>query len=122
MSKEAPKVIEFSKCPICKSENRYCESLGNQEKARGHMRKELTFAFQVIKGICLDQDMEAKLPMGTTLPSYHVTTDICSDCGTLYVIRIIEDQVRKQPNIVLPGQQGGFKMPPFPGTSKPQDN
>ena len=122
MAKEEPRVIEFKECPNCGSTNRYCESLGNQEKARGHMRKELTFAFQVIDGICLDQGMDAKLSVGTTLPAYHVTTDICSDCGTIYVTQIVEGQVIKQPNIVLPGQQGGFKMPPFPGTSNPSGN
>ena len=121
-NKEEPKVISFGKCPACASENRYCETLGNQEKARGHMRKELTFAFQVIEGVCMDKAIEPRLPMGTTLPVYHVTTDICSDCGTIYVTKIAEDVVTKQPQIMLPGQQGNFKMPPFPGTSKPQEN
>ena len=122
MSKEEPKVIEFKKCPNCGSTNRYCESLGNQEKARGHMGKELSFCFQVIEGICMDKGKEPTLPIGTTLPAYHVTTDICSDCGTLYVTQIVENQVIKQPNLILPGQQGGYKMPPFPGTSNPSGN
>jgi len=122
MSKKEPKVISFKQCPSCGSTNRYCESLGNQEKASGHMRKELTFAFQVIEGICMDKGMDAKLPMGTTLPAYNVTTDICSDCGTIYVTKIIEGQVAKQPNIVLPGQQGPYKMPPFPGGANPMGN
>ena len=122
MSKKEPKVISFKQCPSCGSTNRYCESLGNQEKASGHMRKELTFAFQVIEGICMDKGMDAKLPMGTTLPAYHVTIDICSDCGTLYVTQIVEDKVVKQPNLVLPGQQGGYKMPPFTGASNPRGN
>ncbi len=122
MSKEEPKVILFDKCPVCSSKERYCESLGNQEKSRGHMRKDMNFCFQVIEGICIDKGIEATLPMGTTLPSYHVATDICSDCGTLYVTQIVEDKVMKQPNIVLPGQQGGFTMPPFPGTTNPRGN
>ena len=122
MSKEKPKVIEFKRCPVCKSKNRYCESLGNQEKARGHMRKELSFCFQVIEGICMDKGVEPRLPMGTTLPAYHVTTDICSDCGTIYVTQIAEAEVVKQPNIILPGQEGQFRMPPFPGADKPQNN
>ncbi len=117
-----PKIITFDKCPVCGSTERYCESLGKQEKAKGHMRKEISFCFQVVEGICLDKTIEPRLPMGTTLPTYHVTTDICSDCGTVYVTQIAEDVVTKQPQIILPGQQGGFKMPPFPGTSKPQEN
>ena len=127
MAEKEPKIITFPQCPVCGSKERYCESLGNQEKARGHMGKELSFCFQVIEGICLDKAVEPKLPMGTTLPAYHVTTDICmgypdKPCGTVYVTRIIEGVVMKQPQIVLPGQQGGFKMPPFHGTSKPTDN
>ncbi len=122
MSEKEPKVIKFDKCPVCKSKKRYCETLGNQEKSNGHMRKELNFCLQVLEGICLDKAVEPRLPMGTTLPAYRVTTDICSDCGTVYVTQIVENVVMKQPQIVLPGQQGGFKMPPFPGTSKPQEN
>lgn len=122
MVENQPRVIEFKKCPVCGSENRYCESLGNQEKTRGHMRKEINFCLQVIEGICLDKGTEPRLPMGTTLPAYHVTTDICSDCGTIYVTQITEVQVMKQPSIVIPGQKGNFRMPPFPGQSNPQEN
>lgn len=122
MSKEEPKVIKFEKCPVCKSKKRYCESLATKEKAKGHMREELNFHFQVIEGHCKDPGMEASLPMGTILPAYQVAIDICSDCGTLYVTHIIEGQVIKQPNIILPGQGGGPKLPPFPGTSNVRGN
>ena len=113
---------EFKVCPVCGSKERYCEALGNEEKVKGHMRKELTFAFQVIEGVCLDKGLEAKLPMGTELPSYHVTTDICSSCGVIYVTSIKEGRVKKQPNIVLPNQAGVSQAFPFPGATRPQEN
>jgi len=113
---------EFKACPVCGSKDRYCESLGNGEKGKGRMRKELTFAFQVIEGVCLDKGLEAKLPMGTELPAYHVTTDICSSCGTIYVTSIKEGKVKKQPSIVIPNQAGVAQAFPFPGASDPKRN
>jgi len=123
MTNEQPKVILFGKCPVCGSKERYCESLGNQEKARGHMRKELTFCLQVIDGACIDKGLETRLPMGTNLPAYRITTDICmgyptKPCGTIYVTSITEEQLIKKPNIVLPGPRNL----PFGGMNKAENN
>ena len=115
-------IKEYKVCPVCGSPERYCEEMGNKEKARGHMRKEMGFCFQVIEGVCVDKGLEGKLPMGTELPAYHVTADICVKCGTIYVTSIEESRVKKQPNLVMPKQGGGFGMGVFPGARNPQGN
>jgi len=110
---EEPKVIKFEKCPACGSENRYCESLAVQEKARGHMRKELNYCFEVVNKICMDDETAKTLPSGTEMPAYTITKDICSDCGNIYVTSITEVKAMKQPQLLVPGQR--FPIPSHPG-------
>ena len=119
----AEEVIEFSKCPACGSEERYCESLANQEKARGHMRKDLRYCFEVVNKVCMDDQMVNNLPVGTEMPAYTATTDICSNCGNIYVTSITEVKATKQPQLLVPGGKG-FIPPQFPGPgmSNPKAN
>jgi len=110
-----PNEIIFSKCPVCGETKTYCQELAIKEKALGHMRKELNFFLKVEQGVCLDQDMDPKLPFGTVLPSYIICYDVCAnpECGLIRVVKIVEDMVVKQKriDIATPGQNPD--IPPF---------
>ena len=121
------KVIEFKKCPICGSEERYCESLAIQEKARGHMRRDLNFCLEVTSKTCDDAEIVKTLPVGTEIPAYTITKDICmgfpdNPCGNIYVTSIVEGKAVKKSPILVPGQKGNYTMPQIPGISMNNPN
>ena len=116
MAKLEGRIIEIHQCPVCGSTERYCESLAKQEKGRGHMRREINYCFRLTQKLCLDEEVAKTLPTGTAVPAYMVAEDICmgfpdKPCGLIYATKIEETAVKKQPDLLRPGQ-GGFQMPP----------
>lgn len=105
---------QFTQCPNCGSESRFCETLANELKRAGFARKEWKYGFDFRQGVVVDQAKEKAIPIGSEVPGFQITTDICIDCGIVYAVDIKSYPVKKQlppPKIQLPGQ--GFNDPRF---------
>ncbi len=79
---------EFTKCPVCSSEDRFMEQLGYELKDRGIARPEWNMRWDARQGVVADSQKMAALPIGSELPGYVVNTDICMDCGCIYAVDI----------------------------------
>jgi len=98
---------QFNQCPNCGSEQRFCETLANELKEKGFAREEWTFSYETRQGAVVDKAKEADIPLGSDVPAFSITTDICLDCGTFYAIRLNSGTVTKQmppPKLYKPGQ------------------
>jgi DNA-directed RNA polymerase subunit RPC12/RpoP len=79
---------EFNQCPNCGSTRQFLNELGQELKDRNIARQEWRQHYDVRQGIVIDQNRAVLLPVGSILPGYYITTDICMDCGTLYATRL----------------------------------
>jgi len=102
MSEKQPEIKRFDKCPACGSKNRYLEGMANQLKVRGIARKEWTFCKETKTGAVLDEATASKIPIGSKVPAYSFDTDICSECGCIYALKLAWGTATIQPNIAKP--------------------
>lgn len=96
----------FDSCPVCKSTNRFFESLSNDLKTRGLARPEWSLCWDVRQGVVVDPAREKSMPIGSEAASYGVKTDICLDCGCIYAINLSANMVKKSvqpPQLIVPG-------------------
>ena len=78
----------FTNCPNCGSDQRFCEQLGKEVSDRGLARPGWTFGYDSRSGVAQDLGKQTLILVGSTLPGYHITTDVCMECGTLYATRM----------------------------------
>jgi len=93
---------EFTQCPNCGSDQRFCEQLAQELKDRGLARPSWTFNFDVRNGVVMDsQYTQTKILTGADLPGFLIHTDICMDCGTIYAVRLarLEGKMRPAPKM-----------------------
>jgi len=97
-NKPESKIIRFDKCPNCGSKKRFASDMAQTVKDRGLMRMELEFWENIWQGVVRDVDprQEAKVPFGTKVPTFYVCVTVCSDCGTIYAGKMVEDTTTKQ--------------------------
>ena len=109
--------VEFKQCPNCGSTIRFCEELGKELVDRGLARPEWQFNMDVRTGVVMDKTQQSKLLMCASLPGFHILTDICMDCGTIYATRLIrlEGGVKPAPPLPKPRPTNIFRN--NPGTS-----
>mgnify|MGYP001580241639 CR=1 FL=1 len=79
---------EFIKCPACGSEDRFMEQLGREIKDRGLARPEWNMSWDFRQGVVVDQAKAKSIPIGSELPGYVITTDICMNCGCVYATNL----------------------------------
>ena len=114
---------EFNKCPCCGSESRFFEGIVKELKQRGIADKDFNFFLDLKTGPVASPQMINKLPIGGEIPGFAFATDICTDCGTIYAVRLDKITVKKglAPVQFIPnrqqrraGMQGGqgFQFPP----------
>jgi hypothetical protein len=101
---------EFKSCPCCGSERRFMEELGREVSNRGLARTGWRLCSSVINGVASDPERIDFLPVGTSLPSFHVETDICMDCGAVYAISISRAEATLQ---LAPGTKNPNKYSPL---------
>ena len=103
---------KFTKCPACGSSNRFLEHLANELKEAGFAREDWKFCYESRQGVVLDKAREATIPVGSEVPNFAISTDVCEDCGCMYAVEIMSQPVKKSimPNIQLP--PGGSAQKP----------
>ncbi len=99
---EKNKVKTFEKCPACGSTNQFFADIVKHMKEEGLVKDEWDFCYDQRTGPVANEQMLKTLPAGTKVPSYFFKTDICSDCGCIYVTKLIEGIAEKRPQIILP--------------------
>lgn len=87
-------IATFDKCPHCKGTRRMMETLGNELKEKGLLRKELNVGLAEVGGPIFDPERASKLVVGGTVPGMFALQDICLDCGRPYTVRIERKQVK----------------------------
>src|SRR4030042_7146338 len=97
---------QFDRCPNCGSDQRFCEQLGNELKARGLARTEWVFSYDVRNGVVMDKAVQDRILAGSSLPGYAIRTDICMECGMLYAVYIDRLNVVTKPT--TPPRLGGL--------------
>jgi len=96
---------QFTKCPCCGSESRFLEEMAKELKERGLAREEWSFHYDIRQGAVVDRAKEASMPIGSEVPGFGITTEICVNCGCVYAIDITRIDKKKT---VVPSPQ----MPP----------
>ena len=97
---------QFDQCPNCGSRERFCETLANELKEKGYAGEKWKYGFDFRQGVVIDPTREAAIPIGASVPSFQITTDICLDCGTIYAVDLKSSTVTKSiapPKIIKPG-------------------
>lgn len=87
-------IATFDECYHCGSKRRMMETLGNELKEKGLLRKDLNVGLVEIGGPILDPNRSSKLVVGGTVPGMYALQDICLGCGRPYIVRIEKKQVR----------------------------
>lgn len=90
-------VARFDKCPCCGSTRRFVEEMANEVKAKGWMSPFFNFCAHVIQGIVREDNpqIEAKIPIGSTIPVFVIPLEVCLDCGCLYAIKLVRAEAKK---------------------------
>jgi len=115
---EKAKVKTFDKCPLCSLKEWIIKHFGLDEtipegkgffadivkrmKENGLAKEGWDFCYDQRTGPVANEQMLKTLPTGAQVPSYFFKTDICSDCGCIYVTKLEEGTAQKKPQIVLP--------------------
>ncbi len=99
---EKNKVKTFEKCPACGSTNHFFADIVKRMKESGLAKDTWSFCYDQRTGLVASEEMLKTLPVGGQMPGYAFKTDICSDCGCIYVTRLEEGMAQKRPNIALP--------------------
>lgn len=79
---------EFKKCPACGSEVRFFESLTEEARERGMIRKEFTMFLESKTGVVVDPQKIQGLVIGAELIGFVFTEDFCAECGCRYATRL----------------------------------
>jgi len=104
-------IKEFTQSQNCGSTERFCRNMAKELRERGLAREEWNFYFDDRMGAAIDPSKAPMLIIGTSIPGYHICTDICEDCGTIYAVKL-----ERVPAKTTPGpSQGPPGMPRNPG-------
>ena len=107
-NKEGPQVIaEFSACPHCGSKRRFVNSIADEQRQKGLFGDDVVGVFGT-SGALLDPKKMSKMVIGTKIPAFDATLDICIDCGTVYAVRLIRSEAMLQVQM----GKSKFQMPP----------
>ena len=79
---------EFLECPACHSTKRFFETMTKELKERGLAGEDFNFRLDAKRGVVADPKRQASILIGTSLPAFEFATDICENCGTIYVVKL----------------------------------
>lgn len=86
---------EFKKCPACGSESRFFESLTEEARERGMVRKEFTMFLESKQGVIVDPQKIQGLLIGAELIGFVFAEDFCAECGCRYATKLMRLKVHK---------------------------
>jgi len=85
----------FNSCPNCGSDFQFFNELGKELTERKLARPEWNMRYEMRQGVVADPAKVELLPPGTPLPAFHITLDVCGDCGTVYAVALARLQGKK---------------------------
>ncbi len=114
---------QFDECPVCalkkwimevlhleelppKTKELFFEQMGNELKLRGILKPETEVCLDMKSGVVGNKEMINRLPIGSELPGFKYTTDICMKCGTIRAVKIESHNVKKEPELIIPEIRG----------------
>lgn len=86
---------EFDKCPACGKSEPFFGMITDELKERGIVDKAWNFSLDMKSGPVMQPQKEAALPIGAEVPGYSFATDICSNCGCIYVVKLQRVNLKK---------------------------
>lgn len=135
---DAHEIKEFE-CPVCSLKRWLIEMLGLKEappktterllggiaeelKSRGIMPKERELYKEVHDGVPIPPEVQKTLPVGSEMPAYAYVSDICTECGAYYAVKL--------QRMTAPAGQTPTQAPPrldiarlhLPGMDHPRHN
>lgn len=99
-------VKEFPECPSCGSREQFFAGIVRELKERGVVDQGWSFYLDAKQGVVFDPKKEAGLLVGSEVPGYSFATDICANCGCIYVVRLQRMTAKKgiAPVQILPNR------------------
>ena len=97
-------VKAFDKCPACGSTERFFESIVNELKAEGKVEKDWIFSLDAKAGPVANPQKLALAPSGTEFPAYSFRSDICVNCGLIYVVNLERGTGKKAAPLIMPNR------------------
>ena len=86
---------EFDKCPACGKSELFLGGIAAELKERGVVDKEWNFYYDQRQGVVMQPNKDLALPIGSEMPGYYFATDICSNCGCIYVVKLQRLNLKK---------------------------
>jgi len=88
-----PELVVENVCPVCGSTERLCDPFVQEMKDKGWMRPEFNYYPQIWQSAVYDKTLLHKIPIGSTVPAYHIYVGVCMGwpnrpCGCIYAVKI----------------------------------
>jgi len=88
---------DFNQCPNCGSESRFMEAMGKELVERNLAPDKWKQAYDFKAGVVSEPNhTPLRLLAGAKLPAYTIVTDICTECGTVYAVKLDRKDVPVQ--------------------------
>ena len=122
---EQPVVKDFEKCPACGSGDQFFGAIVKQLKEEGKVNPDWNFYLDMKQGVVMEPQQAQLLPIGAEMPGYYFATDICANCGNIYVVKLARASVKKAmaaAPLILPNRADRRRMEregPPPGYRNP---
>ncbi len=103
---------KFSKCPNCGSTRRLFEEQTKLLHEKSTVPTGINFYYESKNQLLGNKQVAEHQLIGSKLPTIATISDVCMDCGTIYIVEYRIDEATKslvpqRPRIVGPGMLGG---------------
>jgi hypothetical protein len=86
LEEEKEMSTKIEKCPHCGGTKRLIADLVTKAKADKVVGENFNMFYDLRRGTILDKDRTGIIAIGSKIPSYVIGTDVCTDCGCVYVV------------------------------------
>ena len=103
-------ILNITNCPNCGSEHKLAGDMAQKEKDEGRMAPGVDNSIMILSKVVADDKWLKTMPFGSSVPSFTVLLDICTDCGTVYAYKVITSRsVKSPPPQQNPPQSGDIR-------------
>jgi len=99
--------VKFNKCPVCGSEKRIVEEEVKNEIEAGRLPKNSRVPAVISQSMLFDATLTTTILAKKQVPLLMGLYDICSDCGTLYLVEMQKQVALIDPQAKPRGGNGG---------------